>query len=331
MKILVTRIGAFGDVCMLTPLVRSLSGRHEVHWLIRDAYMPVIRGFPEVPCRLIGCSPGPDQRRPMPLDLVETLRRERYDCLVDCSHWACIGWLAEQLRDIPVRATTDDPAQDALLAVDRGPGGLAPFTLTVPVMPGEHQVHKWRRLFRAACGFDPQPDWPLPERPAARVDAPLRVFLHPDAGKPEKLWPTHRFARVLATAARRRAIACTVNGVRRRQVRSLRWGLLTSRVRLSVAAFDPSFAALRAALSQCDIAIGCDSGPMHYAALLGVPTLVVYGRYTAAEFAPPWRSLAVEPPVGRDADAISTKAVAAAFDSLVERLSRRPLLRERAA
>ena len=125
MKILVTRIGAFGDVCMLAPLVRSLCTRHEVHWLIRDCYVPVIKGFPEVSCRLIGCSPGPDPRRPLPLDLVEALRHERYDCLVDCSHWACIGWLAKQLRDIPVRATTNDPAQDALLAVDRGPEGLA--------------------------------------------------------------------------------------------------------------------------------------------------------------------------------------------------------------
>ena len=331
MKILVTRIGAFGDVCMLAPLVRSLSTRHDVHWLIRDSYVSIIRGFPEVSCRLIGCSPGPDPRRPLPPELVEALRHDRYDCLLDCSHWACIGWLADQLRDIPVRATTDDPVQDALLAVDRGPEALAAFTLTVPVAQGEHQVRKWRRLFQAACGFDPQPDWPLPERPVIRSDRPLRVFLHPDAGKPEKLWPTHRFAQVLAGAARRRPIDCTVNGVRRRHVRSLRWRLLTSRVRLSVSPFDPSFATLRDALSKVDIAIGCDSGPMHYAALLGVPTVVVYGRYTAVEFAPPWRSLAVEPPTGRDAEAVATAAVSAAFESLVARLSRNPFVRGQVA
>ena len=100
-KILVARIGAFGDVCMLAPLVRGLAREHEVHWLIRDAYAPVIHGFPEIDCRLIGCSPGPDPQQPLPSDLVARLRRERYDCLVDCSHWACVGWLAGQLSDVP--------------------------------------------------------------------------------------------------------------------------------------------------------------------------------------------------------------------------------------
>ncbi|NBP51919.1 MAG: hypothetical protein EBU70_12240, partial [Actinobacteria bacterium] len=195
-KLLVARIGAFGDVCMLAPLVRSLARCHDVHWLIRDAYEPVIRGFPGVECRLIGCAPGEDPRRPFPEEMVESLRRERYDCLVDCSHWACVGWLARQLHDIPVRATTDDPSQDALLAVDRGAEGLAAFTHVVPMPPGAgHQVAKWRRLLREACGIDVEPEWPLADRPAKRPDGPLRVFLHPHAGKPEKIWPTGRFAR----------------------------------------------------------------------------------------------------------------------------------------
>jgi ADP-heptose:LPS heptosyltransferase len=316
-KILVARIGAFGDVCMLAPLVQAVARRHEVHWLIRDAYEPVIRGFPEVGCRLVGCAPGPDPERPFPADFVESLRRERYDCLVDCSHWACVGWLARQLTDVPVRATTADPRQDALLAVDRGPEGLAPFNRIVPVLAGEHQLAKWRRLFHAACGLDVEPEWTLPDRPAIETGTPLRVFLHPHAGKPEKIWPVRRFARVLAAAARRRPIHCTVNGVRRRIVRSLRLRMLLSRVRFEVAPFDASFTTLRDALLQSDLALGCDSGPMHYAALLGVPTLVLYGRYSAAEFAPPWRSTAVEPPPGCDVDAVPVAAVSAALESVV--------------
>lgn len=332
-KILIARIGAFGDVCMLAPLVRALARRHEVHWLIRDDYVPVIRGFPEVACRLVGCAPGPDPSRPFPEALVATLRHERYDCLIDCSHWACVGWLAGRLHDVPIRATTDDPRQDSLLAVDRGPEGLAGFTHVVPVPEsarqpqgihqpaGVHQVAKWQRLFREACGLDVEPEWTPPARPARGPGGPLRLFLHPHAGKPEKIWPTGRFARVLAAAARRRPVHCTVNGVRRRIVRGLRLRLLASRVRLAVAPFDPSFATLRDAILQSDLVVGCDSGPMHYASLLGVPTLVLYGRYPASEFGPLWRSTAVEPARGRDVDAVAVDAVTDAIESLVSTLA----------
>jgi ADP-heptose:LPS heptosyltransferase len=60
---------------------------------------------------------------------------------------------------------------------------------------------------------------------------------------------------------------------------------------------------------------------MHFAALLGVPTLVIYGRYPAAEFGPLWRSVAVSPPrPGMDADAVSVDAAASALAGLVEGL-----------
>lgn len=330
-KILVARIGAFGDVCMLLPIVRALARHHEVHWLVRDTYVPVVRGFPDVACRPVGVAPGADPRRPFPEEFVAALAAERYDCLLDCCHWACVSWLARRLDGVPVRAVTHDPAQDAILGIDRGPDPEAAFTHVVPVPPGAHQVEKWRRLVQAACGLDLVPEWPLPERePLGRGDE-VRVFLHPHAGKPEKIWPVGRFARVLAAVSRERPIRCVVNGVRRRLVRQLRVRLLLSRVRLAVSAFDPSFAGLREALAGCDLAVGCDSGPMHFAALLGVPTLVLYGPYPAAEFAPPWRSTAVEPPAGRGIDAIGTDRVAAEFTGLVARLSRPVGLGGRAA
>lgn len=319
LKILVARIGAFGDVCMLLPVVRALARRHEVHWLVRDAYLPVLRCFPEVDCRAIGVSPAADPARPFPEELVTALARERYDCLLDCSHWPCIAWLARRLGDVPVRAVTHDPEQDRLLGLERGIDPDAGFTHVVPVPPRAHQQEKWRHLLRAACGIDVDPEWRLPPRPPRPLGGPLRVFLHPHAGKPEKVWPVSRFARVLAAAAREQPIQCVVNGVRRRLVRQLRLRLLLTPVRLTVADFDPSFAGLRQALSGCDLALGCDSGPMHFAALLGVPSVVLYGRYRAAEFGPPWRSTAVEPAEGRDVDAVDVAEATAAFIAAARR------------
>lgn len=327
-KILVARIGAFGDVCMLLPIVRALSRHHDVHWLVRDVYLPAVRCFPDLRCRLVGVSPSDDAHRPFPDEVVDSLAAERFDCLLDCSHWGCVAWLARRLEAVPIRAVTHDPSQDALLGLDRGPDPDTAFTDVVPVPPRLHQLEKWRLLVRTACGIDLEPDWPLPPRPPLDRRGGLTLFLHPHAGKPEKIWPAARFARVLAAAARECPILCVVNGVRRRIVRELRMRLLLSRVRLSVAPFDPTFRPLRDALSRSDLALGCDSGPMHFASLLGVPSLVLYGRYPAAEFAPPWRSEAIEPPAGRDVDAIDTGTVVTALSRLVERLRLPPDSRE---
>lgn len=331
LKLLVARIGALGDVCMFAPLARALAARHEVHWLIRDCWVPAIRRAGDTGCRLVAVAPAAPPAPPFTSDFVAALRRERYDCLVDCSHWASIAWLARELGDVPVRAVSHDPVQDALLGIDRGVDPDAGFTHVVPVPADGHQVGKWRRLFREACGIDVEPEWPLPPRGPLAPDRPLRVFLHPHASKREKIWPAARFACVLARAARHRPVECVVNCVRDRIVWRLRLGLLGTGVRLDVVRPDAAFVSLYGALGACDLALGCDSGPLHVAALLGVPTLVVYGRYPAAEFGPPWRSTAVEPPPGEDAAAVPNDRVTAALKDLIARLTAAPAAPERAA
>jgi ADP-heptose:LPS heptosyltransferase len=329
-KILVARIGAFGDVCMLLPLVRSLAKGFDVHLLVRDAYVPVVRAFSEVACRTVAVSPADDPRQPFPESLVARLADEGYAALVDCSHWPCVAWLADRLRAIPVRAVTLDPAQDRLLGIPPlAPADRAAFNVVVPAPEGVHQVEKWRRLFAVALGERPGADWPLAARrpPPEPGRGPLRVFLHPHAGKPEKIWPAARFARLLAGLARvrRERILCEVNAVRRRTVRELRVRLAFSGVDVRSVPFDPSFERLRSAVAACDLAIGCDSGPMHFAALLGAPTVVLFGRYPAAEFGPRYRSVPVEPPgQGLDVDALRVEAVAAAVTRTLARLEDDP-------
>lgn len=321
-RILVARIGAIGDICMLIPVVHALARHYEVHWLIRDSHRPVVQCFPEVACRLIGVSPGDDENQPFSAELVRELRDRNYACLIDFSHWSCIGWLARQLKEIPVRAVTSDPDQDALLGIPPDPHPQEEaFNRILPVPPGIHQIAKWLMLVRAACGIDLALDWPLPETPAWPADRPLRVFLQPHAGKPEKVWPARRFARVLAGLAERQAVECAVNAGPSRTLRELRWRLLFSKVRIRRAGLDPSFRRLRDELRRSDLAIGCDSGPMHFASLLGVPTLVVYGRYPAAEFGPLWRSVAASPPrAGMDVAGVPVGSVVAALAQFVDGL-----------
>jgi ADP-heptose:LPS heptosyltransferase len=73
--------------------------------------------------------------------------------------------------------------------------------------------------------------------------------------------------------------------------------------------FDPSLINLRHALGQVHFALGLDSGPMHFASLVGVPTVVIYGPSLPTEVAPLWRTVAVMPPGGRTATREVTPAM----------------------
>jgi ADP-heptose:LPS heptosyltransferase len=120
-------------------------------------------------------------------------------------------------------------------------------------------------------------------------------------------------------------VHCVINKVRRKTVRTLRWRLLFSAMTTEIAPLDPSFRRFRDLLFRTDLAIGCDSGPMHFASLLGVPTLVIYGRYPANEFAPLWRTEAVSPAAGMDPDTVAVAAVEAALGRLIDRLQHAPM------
>jgi ADP-heptose:LPS heptosyltransferase len=319
-RILVARLGAIGDLCLMTPVVHALTRHAEVDWLIRDTHVPLVQGFPQLRCGLIGAAPRQDVAQPFPAELVTALRARDYQALIDFSHWQPIAWLAGQLADIPVRAVTVDPEQDALLDLQTGPPAAeSVFNCLVPVAPRTHQVAKWLALVRRACGIELELDWPLPAlRPLPR-NRPLRLFLHPHASKPEKIWPLPHFATVLARLARRHRIHCVVNGVRRRLYYELRLRLALSRATCEVSPLDLSYAGLRRALLSADLAFGCDSGPLQLAALLGVPSLVLYGRYSAEEFGPLWRSVAVSPPrPGQDVDAIAPAQVDAALQGWLD-------------
>jgi ADP-heptose:LPS heptosyltransferase len=315
-------MGAIGDICMLLPIVDSLSQHYEVDWLIRRSHAPLLRCFPRVACRPIPVDDGvADGDMPFAPDLVARLSAEGYAGLIDFSHWPSVRWLAGRLGGIPVRAVTVDPVQDALLGVPSAPPETDDFNVRVAAPDGIHQCDKWLRLVRAACRIDLAVSWPLPARPPPTAGRPLRMMVHAHAGKPEKVWPAARFARAIAELARHRRVECYVNKVGQRTMRTLRWRLLLAGVRMHTVPQDPTFRALHDTLRHCDLAFGCDSGPMHFAANLGVPTVVVYGRYPAAEFGPRWRSTPVSPAEpGADAGAVPVERASAALHRVAAQL-----------
>lgn len=116
------------------------------------------------------------------------------------------------------------------------------------------------------------------------------VLLHPGAGSPRKRWPRERFeklARSLAAAGHALVVAAGPAELERDDPRQWRWPEGTA----FHADAAGSATALAAVLQRSRACIGNDSGPVHLAAALSVPTVAVFGPTDPALWAP--RGIAV--------------------------------------
>ncbi len=293
-KVLVCRTGAFGDVCMALPIVHALTRHCEVHWLIGRIYAPLLQLFPQVRCRLVVV----DRKQPAEDDrLVFELSAAGFDALLDLSNWNDIATLAMRLRSIPMRAIAYDSTRSyALQRMRNALPWFKPFNRVVKIDGCVHRTAKWQRLVEAALGYTLTIDWLLPA--VLQRGPSVRVFVHPHASKASKRWPVERFVDVLSGLGRGTTLHCFVNEgqpAERPESVALSARLRDTGIGVTMVPFSSTFATLKAALGQVDFALGLDSGPMHLASLLGVPTIVVYGPYRPTEVAPLWRSVAIVP------------------------------------
>jgi ADP-heptose:LPS heptosyltransferase len=318
-RVLVLRPGAMGDVCLSLPVVAGLARHADVTWLLRPAYVPLVRLFPSIKVHILpfevhlgtrnsagraaglvpavwtaGMNPAARQ-----LDretaLIRRLTERRFDAVLDLCHWPETARLVRQLRAVPCRAIAFDPDQDRRLGIRLATADLyGPFNVRVPVAGLPHQMEKWQELVGAGLGMKLE-EWPVPPVPEASA-GPLRVFLQPHASRPAKVWPGRCFVEAITWLARRRPVEVLLNSGNRQEwarTLSLAARLLWRGVRVRVIVKDRSYRRLTAALRRCHLALGNDSGPMHLASLLGVQTVVLFGPYAPEEFGPRWRSVAV--------------------------------------
>jgi hypothetical protein len=118
--------------------------------------------------------------------------------------------------------------------------------------------------------------------PSTADDQPPIVLLHVGSGGPGKRWPPDNFLNTAATL-RARGAACAVmigpdeiEGGPPSGVREAGLPLIES----------PDSETLVACLSATDAFLGNDAGPTHLAALLGTPTLALFGPTRAAVWRP---------------------------------------------
>jgi ADP-heptose:LPS heptosyltransferase len=299
---LVVRCGAFGDMVLLTALLRPLYARfgRPVDIVTSGPWsVPLLAGQPgvgEVLCVRSRKTPfwlAPDQHR-----IVRRLRARPIG-----PTWYCDG--SEAARPLLERAGIPEPC-----IVD---------VKDHPLLPGEHATEQWRRLASIMpAGIEAPPAPPadavepgchLTVSPGQEADLDAWLTAHGLEGSPllliqagnkrtmrrglrrlavnHKYWPKERWAAVilyLRARCPRHRIVLLGTGPEYRLNEEL---IAAARVENVVnAAHDLPIPRLVALLARAAALVGVDSGPAHAAAAVGCPQVVLFGRASPALYKP---------------------------------------------
>jgi heptosyltransferase-1 len=291
MKILIVRIGAMGDVLHALPAVAALRAAQpdwEIDWAVDPRWAPLLveqSGRGPLVARTIDVPTKEWNRRPFSLTTLRsvlqlrgTVREACYDIVVDMQgtlRSAVIGWFA----GARVFAGYSDPRER-----------LARWFYSRRVTRiGTHVVEQGAALLGAACGLElAQAVVSFPFDEAAEAWAELAVgrrpmaMLAPDAGWGAKRWPAERFG-ALAIELRAMGFDVVVNASSADDPLAAR---VVSASDGAASALPCSVAQLVALLRRTDLFVGGDSGPMHLAAAMAVPTVALFGPTDPARNGP---------------------------------------------
>jgi ADP-heptose:LPS heptosyltransferase len=168
------------------------------------------------------------------------------------------------------------------------------FTLPGPKARADrHLVDLHRELLRAIGVADPATEPRLAVTPSERAAALARlaalgagsprVLVHPGAHEESQRWAPERYAETIARLTERAGAACLVAAGPGEEGLARRIAELTPD---ALALGTLSVRELMAVMTACDLFVGNNSGPLHVAAALGVPTVSVMGPTDPRRFAP---------------------------------------------
>jgi heptosyltransferase I len=167
-----------------------------------------------------------------------------------------------------------------------------------PVSARMQNIYRRASLVVESIGIpcDTTPQWEIPAKMQDSVSAELSsagfghgmslVVIHPFARWQFREWPLDRYIEVARslTSESSSFIAFTGNSLHPRDTERLRNAILSDRGMTVLEAGDS--ARLAGILSMSGLFIGNDSGPLHLAASLGIPTIGLYGPAPPALTAP---------------------------------------------
>lgn len=286
-KILALQFKYFGDAVLMTPALRALRGhfpQSEIHLLAPAEIAPLFQHLPwltrvwAMPRRRGQASLGETW------PLLSSLRREQFDRSVDFAS-NDRGAIVSRLVGAKKRLGWDE---------DSGFFGRR-FCYTDRVVPEKSEAHESARLAQLLSAWEISPPTSLESEiradpalaDAAKIMLPHDrvVICHVASSRPQKEWPLVHWAEFgrLAMARGRQVVFTTALGERES-------ALMVELKRLAPGAqILPEIAELPlflAVLARAGAFVSGDTGPLHFAAGLGVPTVSLFGPTSPARWGP---------------------------------------------
>ncbi|MGQ0613690.1 MAG: glycosyltransferase family 9 protein [Planctomycetaceae bacterium] len=277
MRILLVRLSALGDVvCGLHALsaIQARKPEAKIGWLVEDRFASLLEGHPQLAA--LHVYPRRRSRGPFgwarALAFVARLRRQRYDLALDLQGNLKSGLLARLSGAQSVWGLAPPHSRE---------GNSLLVRRRVPCAPG-NRIDAYHALVDAALGPGPRPPPLLPATAAGEGV----LALHPGTSRfgAHKRWPARQFAELGARLTRRLALPAIVTAGPGEEEEA-QWVVdaLGAQARLARPA---DLRALVDLLAGARLCVAADTGPAHIAAILGIPTLTLFGPKDPALMAP---------------------------------------------
>ncbi len=286
MKILAIQFRYFGDAVLLTPALRAIKEyfpESALHLLVPAEVAPIFEHLPWLTRVWAMPRTRGRARLQQTLPILRALRGERFDRSVDFGG-NDRGAILSLLCRAPERLAS------------RTEGGFLGrrfcYTRTIPAASlNQHEIY---RNLRVLSGWQVPPprslDLEIHTDPAMKTFAaktlPERgIICHLASSQPKKEWPLGHWAALFqkAAAAGFKLIFSTGTGSREQALlEQFRKLAPTAPLLPSL----PNLAAFLAVLKRAEMFTSGDTGPLHFAAGLGVPTISLFGATSSTLWAP---------------------------------------------
>ena len=294
-KVLIVRLGALGDILHALPAQQLLHARlpaAKIDWLAEPPYVPLLRCVPGIrkvwPVDTRKWRSNPTDA-PHILRLVRSLRRERYDVVVDfqgllksailariaAGRGRVFGFRAERFKEKGTgwfythrEAGESDLSQHVidgnLRLIERLVGGRNPTPLVPFEIPRVDHEYVSLRL--------------------SELEVRNPVLLNPGAGWVTKLWSAGEYGRLARMVVKRLElpVAITYGPGEEELVEELRREACVE----NLVAFPTTIPQLAALCRVSRLMVAGDSGPLHLAVATGTPAVAILGPTAAARNGP---------------------------------------------
>jgi len=275
-KILLIKLRAIGDVILTTPVIQNFRQQYptaQIDFVIEKSALPILKSNPDLDHVFVATS-GNDRSIARDWRLLRMLQRQKYDVAIDLFGNPRSAWLT-LLSGAALRVGFDFRGRK--------------YAYHVRIPSRANQVHEVDFNLDALRYFsipvaNPQPYLAIDNADivlAKAIFADLNfhdaavVALNPAGSWPAKRWPLDYFAKLADLLQNQFPVRFLVL-----------WGPGEMKYAESLALIIGKLAQVHppttlseqaALLSLCRLFVGNDSGPMHLAAAIGIPTIGLYG------------------------------------------------------